>query len=349
MYYRSRRELKRELGGQPLFSKLPSTPAVLRYQNGIRDYDTSNSGTEREKTFSLQQYRKGFECKDLTGKHHFGFRFEDVQFLNITPGGEYYDLVVKTRLSRPVHFIFNKSDRGKIIPFFRNIPVQEENIDPRDEDTIRREILQLRDEFVAERFSTGEFSKAFYNSAASSLNINAERVQWGKNVIPLNEITGFSMGVSLFSSHGVDRYDYAINLHRADKPFFIRFSSTDMFTKTGEFEKDMHKIREVLFDLVSRPIVAGWLERFAENGKIEYSEFTLNREGLLLKSKKPNVMIYWDELLANDFSIFRWRYTNTVFIQLPIDQDRRSNMLFYFINWLNTEAGRCETLVGRLH
>lgn len=345
MHLKSKTEIKRELGGQPLFKKLPSTPAVISYISGIQELDVIKGQAESAEPFSLQQHRKGIAFQNKSGTKAFGFGFDDIQSVRFEPVEENYQLILQPRLSKVILLSFQKADRAKIIPFFRMLPISEVS-DVRDNESAKKEILELKEAFAADRLSTGEYKKSFNGIP---LEINRDRIKWAKQELPMNVATGFSMGVTISSHYGVDHYEYSTLIHHAIPPFIIRFSSTKIFEKRGEYDKDMDDIHKVLFDHISRPMVCNWLDKFAQNETVEYKEFNLTRHGMLLKTRTPHVMIYWDEFVVQDLSVFRWRYTNLVFALLNSHTDRRPNMLAELIFWLNADPDRMKKLVGNLH
>ena len=349
MYLQTKEDRNRYLGVKPWFKKLLKTENVLEYVSGVQELTSVKNSEGSLDLFHLVQYPKGIAFVSRKQKHQLGLSFDDIknyEVFNVVH--DLYEIHVYASFRRSICFSFTKRDISKVVPFFRFLPIKEEE-DPRDNETAKQEILQLASEFSESRLSSSTFNQNLKSVAKRTmlLDINENRIKWGDKEMDVSSATGYSLGINEVNIQGVSNFDYTIIVHCPDKPFVISFSTISIFHKTGEMADTLEDIDLVLFDVISRPILSKWLKRIANGETIDFKEFEMSRKGLLLKTKSPRVMIHWDELRPENQSMYRWPYTNTVFFSLQAEYDRRGNMLFYLSHWLQQDSRRCLALMGR--
>lgn len=346
MYLQSKEELKRYLGSKPWFKKLLKTENVLEYVSGIPEL---SAVSDLKDSFRLVRYPKGIAFIDKKQKYQLGLSFQDFKkYKIIYLGNDRYELHLASSLNKSICFTYEKKHRYIVIPFLRDLPVKEEG-DTRDDETARKEISNLIDEFSEDRVSISLFSENLKSVAKKTmhLDINASRIIWGDKEVAVSSAIGYSIGINEVNINGVSNFDYNIIIHVPDNPFYISFSTLSYFHKVGEKTGTLEQINRVLFDVISRPIITKWLRKIENNETIDFKEFSLSRQGLLLKTRVPNIMIHWDELTSQNQDIVRWVYTNTVFLNIESNYDRRGNMLYFLINWIKEDKSRSFALMGR--
>ena len=349
LYQLTKEEINRYLGRKSWFKKQPKTESLLYYLSGIPGLNLTEQWKDSASLFYVIKYPKGIVFEQSKGETHLGIKFDDIKKIDIKPvNDETYELNLYVSFSKYVSFSFEKSKRSKIIPFFRFLQLKEMG-DRRDDDVAKNEISNLKVEFEQDRMTECSFVMDLSRVAKKKklLDINVNRIIWGEEEISISDAIGYSIGVNEVIIQGVSNFDYNVIIHRKEKPFYIIFNSLSYFHKVGEHTWILQKIDAVLFDLISRPIVAKWFDKFLNNESIVFKEFSLSKQGVLLKQNSPQIMIHWDEFFIQDQHTFRWRYTNTVFFHIDANFDRRGNMLFYFILWLQEDENRLLQLMGR--
>lgn len=349
MYLQTKEEVKQYIGSKPLFKKLPRTEAVLEYVSGIQELTFDRNSGKPEGRFFIAQYPHGILISDRKGKFRFGISYSDLKNIEITKENDRYEVTfINSRYFKPVVFSFQKKDRLRILPLVKSIPVKEDT-DPRDENSAREEILKLKEEFATDYFTNRNFREQLKGTEGTNriLDINEKRIAYKDRVVDAFEAFGYAIGIEKLSHSGVSRFEYSVRIYHPEKDLYINFTSVSIFEKEGEHSAVLTQIGRVLFDVVSRRIVANWFDQFAKGYIIDSKEFTLSRQGMLLKTQTPSIMIHWDEIAAQSTSLFRWPYINTVFLKIDSSYDRRGNMLFYLVKWLQEDPERLIALMGR--
>ncbi len=351
MHLQTKEEVKIHIGNKPLFKKLPRTKSVLGYASGIRELTLENSMNQLPETFSIVQYPNGILIVDRKGKYRIGLAYSDLKGIEITKqGDDRYVVTFITSASKPVAFYFQKKDYLQIVPFIKLLPQKEEN-DPRDEKTAREAILKLRNEFASDYFTDRTFCQPLSSVVKKSvlLDINESRIKYGNRVIEASSALGYTISIEKVSHYGVSRFEYKVGIHHPEEHLFISFTSVGFLAQEGEDSELLGDIGLVLFDVVSRPVVARWFDRFANGESIDYEEFSLSRQGMLLKNRTSDILIHWDEIVTQSTDLFRWPYSNTVFQRIDSSYDNRGNMLFFLIRWLQADPNRLLALMGRTY
>lgn len=260
-----------------------------------------------------------------------------------------YSISIYNSRIKPVVFSFPKEYRSILFPFVRQFPIKVEG-DPRDSLVAHNEILRLKDEFANSRLTDGHFSNILENNI--SLHITPKKITYGKKSIDPSKAIGYCTHIEELEYHGVSRFEYFVRVIHPNHPedsFLVSFTSASVFLKQGEHTHLLERINTVLFDVVSRPIVAKWFEKFANNETIEFKDCSLSRSGIYLKTRAPGTPIHWDEIITHGLGLYRWPYNNTVFFQFTNPYDLRLSMFYYLVRWLQENPDRLTALMGRTY
>jgi hypothetical protein len=350
MNSQTKEAIKQQIGSKSLFRKIPQTAAVLSYLSGINELAIESNSGKSEGSFFIAQYPQGILISDKKGRIRLGISYADLTNIEFTkPEDDLYEVAFSnSKHFQPVVFSFQKKNRLNVLSFVKSIPIKG-GLDPRDENSAREEILKLKEAFATDYLTDRTFREELktHEKGITELEINEKWITYADRVTKVAEVSGYTTSIQEVNTYGVSSFQYSIRIYRPDEHLYINFSSVSAFLKQGEFSQVLNRISKVLFDVVSRPIVAKWFDQFAMNETIDSKEFTLSRQGLLLKTKTPNIMIHWDEIVAQPNGLFRWPYSNTVFLKLEASYDHRSNMLSVFIHWLQKDPDRLMALMGR--
>jgi hypothetical protein len=321
MNSQTKEAIKQQIGNKPLFRKIPQTAAVLSYLSGINELAIESNSGKSEGSFFIAQYPQGILISDKKGRIRLGISYADLTNIEFTkPEDDLYEVAFSnSKHFQPVVFSFQKKNRLNVLSFVKSIPIKG-GLDPRDENSAREEILKLKEAFATDYLTDRTFREELktHEKGITELEINEKWITYADRVTKVAEVSGYTTSIQEVNTYGVSSFSQVLN-----------------------------RISKVLFDVVSRPIVAKWFDQFAMNETIDSKEFTLSRQGLLLKTKTPNIMIHWDEIVAQPNGLFRWPYSNTVFLKLEASYDHRSNMLSVFIHWLQKDPDRLMALMGR--
>ncbi|ASS48749.1 MAG: hypothetical protein A3D31_06615 [Candidatus Fluviicola riflensis] len=352
MYLQTKEEIKQHIGSKSLFKKIPQTEAVLNYVSGIQELTFERNSGKPVGRFFIAQYPYGILIADRKGKFRFGIPFTDLKNIEISKlDEEYYEIALgNSSHSSSVVFSFQKKDRLRVLPLVKALPVKEEK-DPRDEKIAREEILKLKEEFAADYFTDRRFFEELKGAEGLNrdLQINEKYISYRNRTLDISSVTGYAVGIEEVERTAFSRFHYSIRINHAEENLYIYFTSTSTFLKEGEYSAVLNEIGRVLFDVVSRPIVAKWFDKFANDETIDSKVFTLSRQGMLLKTQTPNIMIHWDEIAAQPNGLYRWPYKNTVFLKLDGSYDHRDNMLSTLVHWLQEDPQRLMALMGRTY
>lgn len=351
MNLQSNGEIKSLIGRKPLFKEVPKTKFVLSYVSGIGQLDIERGLNDLSNDFFIVRYPKGVLISDRKGKYKLAFSFSDLKHVEIMKqNDEQYEVIFKTASIKPVVFSFQKKDRLNIVPFIKLLPYKEDP-DPREPEVAREQILALKHEFVTSYFTDRVFTQVLRSAGKKDmlLDINEHRIKYGDREVKTAGSLGYTISIQELSHHGVSRFEYGINIFHPEGDLFITFTSVSVFLKEGEYAQLLNRIGTVLFDVVARPVIAQWFDRFANSDGMNYKDFSILRGGLLLKSRTPEVLIHWDELVATSTETFRWPYSNTVFQHTKGMYDVRGGMLLVLKNWLQEDPERLLALMGRTY
>lgn len=351
MNLQSKAEIKNLIGNKPLFKEVPKTKPVLEYTSGIGELDIQRSLDGLPTSFFIARYPKGILISDRKGKYKIAFSFDELKNIEIIKHfAEHYEIVLYTYAVKPVVFYFQKKDRLDIVPFVKLLP-HKEDPDPRDPEVAREQILELKHQFVTSYFTDRIFCQVLKSAGKKDalLDINEHRINYGDREVKTEGALGYTITIQELSHHSVSRFEYGINIFHPEGNLFITFTSVSVFLKEGEYTQLLLQIGRVLFDVISRPVIAQWFDRFANLEGMNYKDFSILRGGLLLKSRVPNVLIHWDEIVAKSSDIFRWPYSNTVFQEVNSSYDVRGNMILGLTDWLHDDPERLLALMGRTY
>ncbi len=352
MNIQTKEEIKQQIGSKPLFRKTPQTAPVLSYVSGITELTFEWNSGKPEGHFFIAQYPYGLLISDRKGKFRFGISYADLKGIEITKTeNDRYEVAFRhSRYLKPVVFSFRKKDRLLLLPIVKSIPVVD-GADPRDAISAREEILKLKEEFATDYLTNRSFREELKGAEGPNriLEINEQRIAYKDRVLNTAEVFGYAISIGRTSHNGVALFEYSVRIYHSEKDLYINFNSVAVFEKQGKYAPLLVHINQVLFDVVSRRIVANWFNQFAKGDIVDSKEFTLSRQGMLLKTQTPHIMIHWDEIAAQSTDMFRWPYSNTVFLSLDSSYDRRGYMLFYLVKWLQEDPMRLMALMGRKH
>jgi hypothetical protein len=353
MYLETKSEIFRKIGRNSFFKKKLKTEAILSYKSGINELNHLLFNNDKMVYFYLIKHPDGIYISDGKGKYTLGIRFQELKNVEITKLSETeYELVFTDNLRRKLIFSFCYDNRLTIIYFVKFLNIKYK-LDSRDSELIKEEILQLKKEFEVDYISQHQFSEMLESSglgfSKKRLTINENEIRYDGKVLETNKVFGFSLGIEELRKYGVSRFEYGVNIYSAEEHLYIRFTSVSVFLKQGEHTNLLNQIGDVLYDLIVRPKVANWFISFLNNEVIDFKDFSISKYGLTIKVNNSPVIIHWDELRVMDLDLYRWPYTNTVFLRLDSSHDYRSFMLFLFITWLQDEPSRVEKLMGRTY
>lgn len=350
MNLHTKEEVRQQIGNKPLFRKMPKTAAVLSYVSGINELTFERNSGKSEGRFFIAQYPQGLLISARKGKFRLGIAYADLKNIEITKREEdYYEIAFSnSQYFKPVIFSFQKKNRLSVLSIVKSTPVNG-NTDTRDSNSAREEILKLKEEFAKDFFTNRTFREQLKGTTGSNriLEIDEKRITYKDRVVNASEASGYAISIERLSHNGIARFEYSVRIYHPEKDLYINFTSVAVFEKQGEHTALLNRIGVILFDVISRPIVAKWFDQFANGETVDSKEFTLSRHGMLLKTRTPHIMIHWDEIAAQSTEIFRWPYSNTVFLRIDSSYDRRGYMLFYLVKWLQKDPERLTALMGR--
>ncbi|WP_343605406.1 hypothetical protein [Fluviicola sp.] len=349
MYLQTKEEIKQHLGSKSLFKKLPKTDPVLKYARGVQEPAFDQQLQRSESTLSIERYPNGILISDLKKEFRIGLPFSDIKSFEINreESGN-YELIFKMRKPALIALSFKRKDRVQIISFVKLLPLKDAE-DPRPQEAAHEEILKLKEAFASDYFTDRTFNQELKSLAKKNvpLEITKQYIQHGDTTISTSSATGYASSIEELTTHGISRFEYRINIYHTGGHHTISFTSASMFLKEGKYTPVIHQIGLVLFDVISRPIITKWFDKFAKGESINYKEFSVSRQGITLKRKEAEILIHWDEIIAQNVGMFRWPYSNTVFQQIDGTYDYRGNMLLNLINWLQSDPERLISLMGR--
>lgn len=350
MNLHTKEEVRQQIGNKPLFRKMPQTAAVLSYVSGINELTFERNSGKSEGRFFIAKYPQGLLISDRKGKFRLGIAYADLKNLEITKREEdYYEVAFSNSSDvKPVVLSFQKNNRLSVLSIVKSIPVNG-NTDTRDSNSAREEILKLKEEFAADYLTDRRFFEELkgVEGLNRDLQINEKWISFRNRTVEVSSALGYAVGIEEVDSVTVSRFRYNIKIYHPDENLYISFTSASVFQKEGEYAAVLNEVDRVLFDVISRPMVAKWFDLFANDETIDAKIFSLSRHGMLLKTQTPNIMIHWDEIAAQTSGLFRWPYSNTVFLKIDTNHDSRGNMLFYLVKWLQKDPERLTALMGR--
>lgn len=352
MNSQTKEAIKQQIGSKPLFRKMPQTAAVLSYLSGINKLAIESNSGKLEGRFFIAQYPQGILISDKKGKFRLGISYADLTNIEITkPEDDLYEVAFSnSKHFQPIVFSFQKKNRLSVLSIVKSIPIKV-GADPRDENSAREEILKLKEAFATDYLTDRRFFDELkgVEGLNRDLQINEKWISFRNRTMDVSSVSGYAVGIEEVEGATVSRFHYSIKIYHPEGNLLINFTSSSVFLKEGEHTAVLKEIDRVLFDVISRPIVTKWFDLFANDETIDAKEFTLSRQGMLLKTQIPNIMIHWDEIAAQSSGLFRWPYSNTVFLKIASSYDSRGNMLYYLINWLQKDPERLMSLMGRRH
>lgn len=348
MKFTTKKELLQHLGSPKLFSKKVIVSKCVSYQEGTQN--RSSAPDSKQIILSLIIYPKGIGFSDGNAIY-IGFRFDEIKYYEIHKNsiGE-QKIVIFSKLSRSVEFEVVKEQSSNLIYILRLYQIKF-NRAANDPSRIKSDLIDLKNAFSQvdtelsmniDLLDTSTFGNL------TRLEINPKEIKWNNKTIKVSDSTGFSHGITINETHGITisrEFDILIHINEI-YPFRISFSKKAGISTLEEDEKAFEDIVNVLFNLISRKYVVDWFDKFSENIAVQYKEFHLTREGLIvIKSKQPPMMMYWDEIIVFP-DIIRWKHSNFVFVKCDAYTDRRPLMLMKLLNWLSEDIDRIRKLLG---
>src|SRR3989338_8500142 len=240
MYLQTKEEIKQHIGSKSLFKKIPQTEAVLNYVSGIQELTFERNSGKPVGRFFIAQYPYGILIADRKGKFRFGIPFTDLKNIEISKlDEEYYEIALgNSSHSSSVVFSFQKKDRLRVLPLVK--------------------ALQVKEEFAADYFTDRRFFEELKGAEGLNrdLQINEKYISYRNRTLDISSVTGYAVGIEEVERTAFSRFHYSIRINHAEENLYIFFTSTSTFLKEGEFSAVLNEIGRVLFDVVSRPIVA---------------------------------------------------------------------------------------------